>query len=119
MGLIVFWFVTMLPFVLLVVPALVAVAARAFPSIVPEDVRTNGMKRLPKRLLGTSMIVPGTLMIVIGLTITFASFGSYLPTNLAARYFPAATLILIQFLLYAGRHSVSFRRRVYLQKNMP
>ncbi|MCW4010252.1 MAG: ECF transporter S component [Candidatus Bathyarchaeota archaeon] len=116
LGLTVFWFVTMLPFVLLIVPALVAVTAKAFPSIVPEEVRINGMKRLPKRLLGASMIVPGIAMIAIGLTVTFASLSSYLPTNLAASYFPAATLTLIQILLYAGGATLTALGSIFIVK---
>jgi len=83
----IFWFVTMLPFVLLLVPLLVAVTARAFPSIVPEDIRINGMKQLPKRLIGSSMLVPGVLLILIGLAVSYTSFGSYLSTNFSASYF--------------------------------
>ncbi len=116
LGLTIFWFVTMLPFVLLIVPALVAVIARAFPSIVPEDVRTNGMKKLPKRLLGASMLIPGIAMIVMGLTITYASFGSYLSMNFATSYFPIATLTLIQILLYAGGGVLSALGGVFVVK---
>lgn len=101
LGLTLFWFVTMLPFVLLLVPALISVTARAFPSIVPEDVRTNGLKRVSNRLLGASMLTPGIMMITIGLIITCTSLGTYLSLNFAAS-FPSATLSLIQILLYAG-----------------
>ncbi len=101
-GLTIFWFVTMLPFVLLLVPPLVAVVARAFPSITPPDVRASGINQLPKRLLGKAMIIPGILMVLIGLTITYAPFGSYLSTDFAASYLPVTTLNLIQLLLYAG-----------------
>lgn len=101
LGLTIFWFVTMLPFVLLIVPSLVAVTARAFPSIIPPEVRANGVKRLPKRLLGSSMLVPGIVMIVIGLTITYTAFGAHL-SDFSTSYFPIATLTLIQLLLYVG-----------------
>jgi hypothetical protein len=100
-GLTIFWFVTMLPFVLVLVPSFVAVVARAFPSIVPPDVRASGLKQLPKRLLGASMIVPGVIMILIGLIITFVPI-SFLSTSLAVSYFSATTLHLIQVLLYVG-----------------
>ncbi len=102
LGLTLFWFVTMLPFVLLLVPALISVTARAFPSIVPEDVRINGVKRASNRLLGASMLTPGLTMITIGLLITCTSLGSYLSINFATSYFPTTTLSLIQILLYSG-----------------
>ncbi len=100
-GLTVFWFVTMLPFVLLLTPPLLAVATKAFPSIVPPQIKEAGIK-VPKRLLGASMLAPGIIMILIGLTITYAPLGSYLSTNFAAGYLPITTLGLIQILLYAG-----------------
>jgi uncharacterized membrane protein len=101
LGLTIFWFVTMLPFVLLLVPSFIAVTARAFPSIIPPEVRENGVKQLPKRLLGASMMIPGLIMIFIGLTITYTSFGAYL-SAFSTSYFPIATLTLIQLLLYVG-----------------
>jgi uncharacterized membrane protein len=58
-GLTLFWFVTMLPFVLLTVPPLIAVVASAFPSIIPGDLQTNAAKNPPKRLLALSMLIPG------------------------------------------------------------
>jgi len=92
----------MLPFVLLLVPSFVAVVARAFPSIVPPDVRASGFKQLPKRLLGQALIVPGVAMILTGLTMTYAPLDSYFSTNIAASYLPITTLNLIQLLLYGG-----------------
>jgi MFS family permease len=101
-GLTIFWFVTMLPFVLLLVPSFVAVVAKAFPSIVPPEVRTSGFKQIPKRMLGASMIVPGLALIAIGLIVSFVPLGGYLPVNFATSYFPATTISLIQLLLYLG-----------------
>ena len=115
LGLTIFWFVTMLPFVLLIVPALIMATAHAFPSIVPEDVRTNGLKRPPNRLLGSSMLIPGITMIVIALIITYASFGSYLSTDFAG-YFPIATFTLIQLLLYPGGCTLSVLGGIFLVK---
>jgi uncharacterized membrane protein len=102
LGLTIFWFVTMLPFVLLLVPSFVAVVARAFPSIVPPDVRASGLKQLPKRMLGMSMIAPGVAMVLIGLAVTYVPFGNFMTANLAASYFPVTTMNLIQLLLYVG-----------------
>ncbi len=102
LGLTIFWFVTMLPFVLLIVPPLLAVVTKAFPSIVSPELKANGAKPVPKRLLGASMLAPGISMILIGLTITCTSLGGYWSTAFAASYLSLTTLSLIQLLLYAG-----------------
>jgi hypothetical protein len=102
-GLTIFWFVTMLPFVLLITPPLLAVVTKAFPSIVSPEIKEAGIKPVPKRLLGTSMLAPGIIMILIGLAITFTPLNSYLSsTNIVTSYLPITTLNLIQLLLYAG-----------------
>ncbi len=101
-GLTIFWFVTMLPFVLLITPPLLAVVSKAFPSIVPPEIKEAGIKPVPKRLLGTSMLAPGVIMIIIGLVLTFTPLSSYMSTNIVASYLPITTLNLIQLLLYAG-----------------
>lgn len=100
-GLTIFWFVTMLPFVLLLVPPMIKAVASAFPHVVSEDIKENCSKHFSGRLLGTSMLIPGIILIVIGLAVTFASFGNYLSTNFAG-YFPDASLMLLQIMLYAG-----------------
>ncbi|MGD6934139.1 MAG: ECF transporter S component [Candidatus Bathyarchaeia archaeon] len=101
-GLTIFWFVTMLPFVLLITPPLLAVVSKAFPSIVSPEIKEAGIKPVPKRLLGTSMLAPGVIMIIIGLVLTFTPLSSYMSTNIIASYLPITTLNLIQLLLYAG-----------------
>lgn len=115
-GLTIFWFVTMLPFVLLLVPPIISVVTRAFPSIIPPEVRVNGIKQVPKRLLGASMLAPGIIMILIGLTLTYAPLGGYLSTNFAASYLPITTLSLIQLLLYAGGFALSVLGGIYIVK---
>lgn len=101
LGLTVFWFVTMLPFVLLIVPALITVTAKAFPSIIPPAIKANVAKQPSNRLLGISMLIPGVTMIAIALTLTATSLGSYLSVDLSS-FFPAASFSLIQLLLYVG-----------------
>jgi hypothetical protein len=101
-GLTLFWFVTMLPFVLLVTPPLIVAVASAFPSVVSEDLRTVGIKQIPKRLLGLSMLIPGIIMIVAGVAATYTAFGNYLSTKFATSYFPTAIMALLQLLFYAS-----------------
>ncbi len=115
-GLTIFWFVTMVPFVLLLVPPLLSVAIKAFPSIVPPELKASGVTPVPKRLLGASMLAPGIIMILIGVTITYAPLDSYLSTNFAASYLPITTLSLIQLLLYAGGIALSMLGSIYVFK---
>jgi len=101
-GLTIFWFVTMLPFVLLITPPLIVAVSNAFPSIVSDDVRKSTLKELPKRPFVLSMLVPGIIMILIGLATTYTVFGTYLSTNFASTYFPAAVMTLLQLLFYGS-----------------
>jgi uncharacterized membrane protein len=101
-GLTIFWFVTMLPFVLLVTPPLIMAVSSAFPSIVPEDLRKNVRKQPPKRLLGLSMLIPGAVMICIALITSYTTFGSYLSTKFATNYFPTTVMTLLQLLFYVA-----------------
>ena len=101
-GLTIFWFVTMLPFVLLVTPPLIVAVASAFPSIVSEELRANAVKQPPKRLLASSMLIPGIIMILIGLAATYTAFGSYISTKFATNYFTPAIMALLQLLFYGS-----------------
>jgi energy-coupling factor transport system substrate-specific component len=76
-GLTVWWFVTMLPFVLLITPILIRATAIAVPSIVSEELRTCSLrKELPKTMFSLAMLVPGIIMLLVGLiSITYADFG--------------------------------------------
>lgn len=105
-GLTVFWFVTMLPFVLLVTPPLIVAASSAFPSIVAEDIRKSSLKQLPKRLFGLSMLVPGVIMLLVGLATTYTVFGTYLSTKFATS-FPATVMALLQLLFYGSGIALS------------
>jgi len=101
-GLTIWWFVTMLPFVLLVTPLLIRAAAMTMPSIVPEDVRTHSLKtELPKTQFSLAMLVPGVLMVLIGLATTYTSMG-----ELMSRAIPASirsiTMAMIQLLFYGS-----------------
>lgn len=95
-GLTIWWFVTMLPFVLLVTPPLIRAVATAFPSVVPKDVRIHSLTyELPKKTFSLSMLVPGLIMLLIGVLTTYTDFNVYLST-----VFSEPTSILIQSMLY-------------------
>lgn len=101
LGLTLFWFITMLPFVLLITPLLIRAAAAAFPGLVSEDIRMNSVKKeIPKTPFGLALAVPGILMLIVGLAVTFTAFGSYLATNFATTFTPAV-MELLQILFYA------------------
>lgn len=97
-GLMIWWFVTMLPFVLLVTPPLIRAVATAVPSVVPEGVRTHSLtEELPRNTLSLSMLVPGLIMLLVGLATTFTILGEYVST-----FFDEPTPTLIQLMFYAS-----------------
>jgi len=72
LGLVVWWYVTMLPFVLLLGPPLIRAVASAFPSMVSDQVRLATVtNEALKKSFSLAMIVPGVLMLLIGIVITF------------------------------------------------
>jgi hypothetical protein len=94
-GLTIWWFVTMLPFVLIITPLLIRAVAAAFPSVVPKDVRTHSLKEeLPKITFSLAMLVPGLIMLLIGLATTFTVVGNYISSNFGP---PIPTLIELMF----------------------
>ena len=71
LGLIAWWYVTMLPFVLLLGPPLIRATASAFPGVVSEDVKSSTMRsEVPRRSFSLAMILPGSLMLLIGAWVT-------------------------------------------------
>jgi MFS family permease len=100
-GLTIFWFVTMLPFVLLITPLLIVAVSNAFPSIVADDVRESTLKELPRRSFALSMLIPGIIMILTGLATSYTVFGSYLSTNFAST-FSSTIMALLQLLFYGS-----------------
>ncbi len=97
-GLTIWWFVTMLPFVLLVTPPIIRVAAMAFPAIVPEDVRARSLREdLPKTTFGLAMLIPGMIMLLAGLATSYTVLGAYFRET-----FGAQTEGLIKFMFYGS-----------------
>lgn len=101
-GLALFWFITMLPFMLLITPLLIKAAATAFPTIVSEEIRTYSLrKEFPKRTFSLSFIIPGVLMLLLGLAATSSPFGYYLMNNFAET-FTIKIMELLQILFYGS-----------------
>jgi hypothetical protein len=95
-GLTIWWFVTMLPFVLLVTPLLIRAVAAAVPSVVPEEVRVHSLKQeLPKKTFSLAILIPGLIMILMGLATTYTTLGNYINS-----FFGEVTFSLIQLMFY-------------------
>jgi len=95
-GLTIWWFVTMLPFVLLFTPLLIRAVAVAMPSIVPNDVRQHSLKEeFPKTTFTLAFLVPGLIMLLIGLATSYTIFGEYIYT-----YFKEPATSFIQLMFY-------------------
>jgi len=102
LGLTIFWFITMLPFTLLITPLLIRAVAIAFPGIMSEDIRTNSLrKELPKTTFGLALAIPGVLMLLIGVATTHTAFGSYLAVNFPKTFTPSV-MELLQILFYTS-----------------
>ena len=80
-GLTLFWYVTMLPFVLLITLPLIQATVSAFPSLVTTDLKDIIKKGLPERELGISMIGPGALLLIVAILMGYSGAGNYMITN--------------------------------------
>jgi hypothetical protein len=97
-GLTIWWYVTMLPFVLVVTPVLVRVVATAFPALVSEDVKIKGVRdELPHHAFAMALAVPGVAMLLLGLITSFTTFGEDI-----TMYFGEMTVSLIQLMCYVS-----------------
>ena len=84
LGLVAWWYVTMLPFVLLLGPPLIRAVASAFPGMVSEEVKFSTIKgEMPKRSFALAMILPGALMALIGILIVLVDQNQLLALKLA------------------------------------
>jgi len=102
-GLTIFWFVTMLPFVLVVTPLLIRAVAAAFPSVVPKDVKVHSLGQdLPKTTFSLALLVPGLIMLLAGLAVTFSALGNYMSLYWGPKYFPPIIMDLIQLMFYGS-----------------
>ena len=96
-GLTLFWFITMLPFVLLITPTLIQATVRAFPSFAQSDLVEALNRKMPGRELGVSMLGPGAILLMIALSVSFTGLGIWMVSNPA---FGAITKSVIEVLCY-------------------
>ena len=66
-GLTLWWYITMLPFVLVAVPPILRAVAKSAPHIVPEDVLKAVNSPVPSGLFTKTLIASGVSMIAVGL----------------------------------------------------
>ncbi len=105
-GLTIFWFITMLPFVLLMAPPIIRAVATSFPGIVPGGMRAHSLRgEIPQRAFGLSLAIPGIAMLLMGLA-TSTAFGDYLATNFS-RTFTPAIMELIRIMFYGSGIALS------------
>lgn len=84
LGLVAWWYVTMLPFVLLVAPPLIRAVASAFPGLISEEIRCSTWRNeMPKKSFSLAMLFPGLIMLLIGAMITFTDASWILTLKLA------------------------------------
>jgi uncharacterized membrane protein len=103
-GLTIWWFVTMLPFVLLITPLLIRAAAHAVPSIVPESVRLHSLnEELPKKTFAFAFLAPGLIMLSVGLAASYSGLGDFINANFGE---PATILIRLMFYVSGGVLSI-------------
>ena len=97
-GLTIWWFVTMLPFVLLITPVLIRAVSLAFPSFISEDVRKNSLKsELPQRTFSLALMIPGIIMVIIGLIITLTPMHAQM-----IAFFKEPTTMLVEGMFYVS-----------------
>jgi len=67
-GLTLWWYITMLPFILLVTPILLRICAKVIPNLMPRDVLEASLKQeIPSKLFELVLVFSGISMIVVGL----------------------------------------------------
>jgi hypothetical protein len=84
LGLVAWWYVTMLPFVLLLGPPLIRAVASAFPGQVPESLRLAAVRsEMSRKSFSLAMILPGLIVLLIGIMITLADASLLLELQIA------------------------------------
>jgi hypothetical protein len=97
-GLTIWWFVTMLPFVVFITPPLIRGVANAFPYLVEDSViEATLLGDVPEEGLVLSLLVPGAIMMVFGLVISYTALRPQL-----TGFFGQQAADLIEIMTYVG-----------------
>ena len=78
LGLTMWWYATMLPFMLFVVPPIIKAVSRAVPSAVPEDVRKATLTSEDKPLFTLALAIPGAVFTCLGFLLTFTPLSTWI-----------------------------------------
>ncbi len=98
-SLIIWWFVTMLPFMLLLTPFLIKISAIALPNITPIDVRNASLRQeFPTKLFILSILLPGIIMLLLGLSLYFTPFVNIIYNGLTTIIKPERALLTIDLI---------------------
>jgi hypothetical protein len=101
LGLTLWWFSSMLPFVLLAVPPAIRGACKAFPSIISESVVTATVKKeIPRLTFASALIFPGIAMILTGLATSLTPLGLLMSPAFGSGIVQQLTLTLVQLMFY-------------------
>jgi len=78
-GLTSWWFSTMIPFQLLLIPPILKSIVSAYPNLVSEDVKNTSLKEeISKKELFLSLSIPGIIMILIAISIFYSESVAYI-----------------------------------------
>jgi len=103
LGLTAWWYITMVPFQLLVTPAIVKAIAKAFPTITPEDVlRSSLSKEMPTLHFSLALLLPGLLMLSIGVATLIEPSIALSLVGVLRKAEVIASLIQVMFLATGG-----------------
>lgn len=107
LGFTLWFFVTMLPFMLLLGPPLIRAISAAIPAVVPGDVIESSLREeLPRLSFAYSLAVPGVVIFLIGLGVaSFPEAAQVLSAGMGSR--AALTMELIKLMLFAGGGALS------------
>jgi len=89
LGLVAWWYVTMLPFVLVLGPILIRAVAPALSGLVSQELSLKLKEEVPRKSLFVAMILPSMIMLAIGVTLVTAN-----PSLLVSSSFASNAVIL-------------------------
>ncbi|MEM1575091.1 MAG: ECF transporter S component [Nitrososphaerota archaeon] len=98
-SLIIWWFVTMLPFMLFLTPFLIKISVIALPNITPIDVRNASLSQeFPTKIFILSMLLPGIIMLFLGLSLYFTPLVNIIYNGLTTIIKPEKALLTIDLI---------------------
>jgi len=98
-SLIIWWFVTMFPFMLLLTPFLIKISAIALPNITPIDVSNASLSQeFPTKFFILSILLPGIIMLSLGLSLYFTPFVNIIYNGLTTIIKPERALLTIDLI---------------------